>query len=506
MSDSYIKEAEILIENVGKSGRYQIYSSIFMVGYSLVCFYSVTLVPLQKIRPEAECIQKNQIPKKYETCSPENYCDPNYEKRIISSENYMKNWYSEFGIDCDTESSFDFLISCVFFADLLTMIFLSSLPDIFGRKKILLIQTYGLISVLLISFFISGIKIMTLIWFFYEIFNYIFYLFYVYSSEIMSQKYFSFVCSLINIAFPVTGILNTILFYNFRDWRINHVIITFIAITCGILFKLIAVESPKYSVHKLDTQTLVISLKKIASINGTLNSCEKDLDAFLKKFSHLENKIVRYSVSDEEANASLFQILKNDKNMLKHFLIVTLAFVTVHLIFFGVLLNIEKFDNNVILISIILYSSEIIGELSSGYLAQKYGRIKVLTISFYLCGISFFIFEFLTQIFYLKLIFCFLGNLGISSCFNVIIIYISEIFDVKIKSVACSYSRIPAKLSVMISPYLMSYLTYPFILLGILSILTGYLMNECRETLVIENKNIKPRANSLKDYLMNENS
>jgi MFS family permease len=509
MSDTYFHEANTLIQKAGKSGFFQIYSSVFIIGYALVCYYCVTSVPLQKFRPEAECSLKNEIPPNFVKCTSENYCDPNYIRRYTPAENDYNNWYTDFKIDCNTECSFDFLISCVFCASFISMIILSSLPDTKGRKKLLIVEVSGIISVLIISLFTSGIKTMTVLWIIYEFFNHIYCVLTIYASETMSQEYYTFVCSTINICFPLSGFLNSLLFYCLRDWRLVHLVLTIMAISCGLLFKYIAVETPQYNLNKLDTQTFVKSREKISTFNGTYDSIKKELETFSARFKNLEpnsiEKIERYEGTD----TSFYEVLKKDRNLLKEFMIISFAFTTVQFIIFGVLLNIEKFDDNVIVFSIILYSSEITAEMISGYLAQKYGRIKILQISFYLCAISFLLFHLMSHLLYLGLLFCFMGNFGIASSFNVIIIFISELFDVKIRSAACSYSRIPGKLAVIISPYVMSYLSSPFVLFSVMSILSGCLINQCKETLVNENiinrSESYTKMNPLKDNLFKGN-
>jgi hypothetical protein len=151
-------------------------------------------------------------------------------------------------------------------------------------------------------------------------------------------------------------------------------------------------------------------------------------------------------------------------------------------VFYGVLLNIEKFSENVLLFSIMLYISEISAEFISGLLAQKYGRIPVLKYSFYVAGFSFLLFEMLTNHEIIKYFFCFWGNFGISSTFNVMTIYIAEVFDVKIRSTASSYCRIPSQFIVIFSPYIISRMPYPFVIFFVLTLSSAYAISLCKDT------------------------
>ncbi len=492
MSDEMEVEGQKILTKAGKGGRFQLISSVFIIGYSFIMFYNVTSLPLQKIRPEAICRNKDDISDDFIPCTQDSYCDPNYEK-IILKEKSLNNWYLDFEVDCDTEKNFDFIISSIFIGGFLSYIFLSKWADIIGRKLVLQFEIYGLLTIVIISIFANNLYIIAGLWFLYEFCNHVYSLLHIYTSEIASQEYFSFICSLSNICFPLTGLINSLLFFSLRDWRLVHLIFTVIAVISAIVFKMTLIETPPYSLKIKDTKTFVESVKKIALYNGTLELVNNDLESFEKNFSYLRKSLNKLNKKEDllleehkllyNSNVTLYDMFMNDTNFRKEYLIIIYCYAMCNFIFFGVLLNIEKYDDNVFLFSIILYSSEMTAEFLSGIMAQKYGRVVVIKYNFYLCCVSFIFFNFLNNIKIFRFFFCFTGNFGISASFNVMAIYLAEVFDISIKSQATSTVRIPTQFVVIFSPYIVSRMPSPFILFGVLSGLAGYFIQYCKETL-----------------------
>jgi MFS family permease len=505
MSDEdLIQDGNRLINHAGKKGRFQKISTIFIIGYSFIMFYNITSLPLQKIRPVAVCRIKENIFENFLPCTQESYCDPRYEK-IIKREESINNWYLDFNVDCQTEGNFEFIISAIFFGGFLSYVGLSTWADRFGRKRVLQFEVYGLLVIITLALFARNLLVICFLWFCYEFCNHVYSLLQIYTAETMSQEYFSVICSLSNICFPLTGLLTSILFYSIRDWRIVHLIFTSFALVCGVIFKFYIVETPPYSLEKKDIYTFLLSIRKIAQVNGTDQTISKEINEFENKYINLgspsvrnvkilkENKdsLLGFDIPDDN-KVSFWEVFKNDQKFRKQFLIVLFIYCVVQLVFYGVLLNIEKFSENVLLFSILLYTSEISAEFISGILSQKYGRIPVLKYSFYLSGMSFLMFELLTQIPTIRYFFCFWGNFGISSSFNVMTIYIAEVFDVKIRSTAVAYSKIPSQFVVIFSPYIISRLSYPFVNFCVLLCSCGYSIGMCKETKI----EVAPRKNS----------
>lgn len=498
------EDGKLLIEKAGTHGRFQGLSCYFIISFAYLSFYGITTIPYQKIRPEALCRLKDDYSSTYFKCDHDTYCDSNYEKIILKDES-INNWIVDFEIDCEGEKSFNIIISFMFSGAFIGNIILSPLGDIYGRKPVLYFEAYGIIVIMVVALFSPSFYLVCILWFFYEGLNHIYTVLMLYASEIMSQEYFSVICSLCSCTFPLTGLLTSVLFFYIRDWRIIHAIFTVFGVAMGILLKIIIVESPQFllSIKKVDP--FLITIEKIAKINRTFEDIKDDINQFRLKYNKgsrrnssivsnidLKEVLVDDKIEDSKKlnSVSIIEYFKNDSTFRIEFIVISMSFALINLVFFGVLLNIEQMDNdNIFLFSVVLYTSEIIAEFGSGFLAQKYGRIYIIKVCGYLSAVTFAGFQLFSGSFILKIFFCFWGNFGAAGVFNVVIILQAEIFDVKIRSTALSYSKLPGYFITIISPFIISIVSYPFFMYAILLGLIGFFINNCKETLDLSNPN-----------------
>jgi hypothetical protein len=89
--DDMERDAQLLLQGAGKSGKFQKVSFVFIIGYSFIMFYNVTSLPLQKIRPEALCRYKDEPFDNFKPCDHETFCNNNYEKGIDMTRYAIQN-------------------------------------------------------------------------------------------------------------------------------------------------------------------------------------------------------------------------------------------------------------------------------------------------------------------------------------------------------------------------------------------------------------------------------
>jgi len=142
--------------------------------------------------------------------------------------------------------------------------------------------------------------------------------------------------------------------------------------------------------------------------------------------------------------------------------------------YFGIILNLGKMKGNFYLNSIHALLGELVAELLSGKLADKFGRIRIFILS---CNVG-------TIRYTLYLIspsynffFIFNAMIGYSSIFNTICIYTPEIYPTKIRNIAFSYSTFISKLSPICVPIFTdlvpNLIDFSFILCGIIAGIIG---------------------------------
>jgi hypothetical protein len=106
----------------------------------------------------------------------------------------------------------------------------------------------------------------------------------VFSNEIMSQDYYTYLVALINVMFPIAGILISVMFYLFRNWFVIHFIMIGIMILALIVFYFINIETPQFLLANHKDVDFVNTIKYVSQINGTEKETEKELQAFESKF------------------------------------------------------------------------------------------------------------------------------------------------------------------------------------------------------------------------------
>lgn len=156
--------------------------------------------------------------------------------------------------------------------------------------------------------------------------------------------------------------------------------------------------------------------------------------------------------------------------------------MVVKVVFYGVLLNVEKFGENIFIFSTVMYVSEVIAESSSGYAAEVYGRKVVLVDSFLVCMIAFLLSNFFFSTPYISIILFFLGTFCISAAFNVIFIYTPELFETNVRASATSYSKLFGNFNSMFSQFIISKIAKPFLFFSALSGVAFICMKMCKET------------------------
>jgi hypothetical protein len=120
--------------------------------------------------------------------------------------------------------------------------------------------------------------------------------------------------------------------------------------------------------------------------------------------------------------------------------------------------------------------------MSSGILANHYGRITVTEILSYLGGFAFTFSYFLEDGTLFKNLILFLSAFGFAGSLNLLFIYTNELFPLSIKALTFGLMFLMSRAGGVCVPFFLNNSFYP-IILGFLSISCGYLMGKLPETL-----------------------
>jgi hypothetical protein len=187
-------------------------------------------------------------------------------------------------------------------------------------------------------------------------------------------------------------------------------------------------------------------------------------------------------IEEIKTNYNIIQIfqLKSQRRLIWMLLYIWF-FITV--CFYGIFTSLNKSSGNIFIKSIITYTGEVIAEMSSGILANKYGRVIVTETLSYIGGIAFILSYFISDDFAsMKSIVLFISSFGFAGAMNLLYIYTNEIFPLSIKALTFGMMYLCSRAGGVFVPLFLSSNYYP-IIMGLLSISCGYLMGKLDETL-----------------------
>ena len=190
------------------------------------------------------------------------------------------------------------------------------------------------------------------------------------------------------------------------------------------------------------------TLKEIAEINNKTKDFNDYIGAHKENLDFiLDTKKKDNEEKEEIPSISLRQIYSFDSqrsNMIKSLL----AFFSIGLIFYGIILNLAYTRFNFFITCYCCFAGEITGELASGILANKNGRIKVMTGFCFIGGICYLLFSIAKNslISYISIYF---ATMGLASTFNVIFIYTPELFPTPIRGKIFSYCFLISRIGAM---------------------------------------------------------
>ena len=147
------------------------------------------------------------------------------------------------------------------------------------------------------------------------------------------------------------------------------------------MFIIILENSPRTYFTKGNKQEAVNVLKKIAIFNGKLEDLEEAIkDKEFEEFLSNNNEEINKSLLIKKKYGYL-DLLKYPSIRTK-FLIFSFMFMSTHILTNAVVINTQSMIGNVYINIMVLYLTEIIGSLSSGYIINipKFGRKKSIMV------------------------------------------------------------------------------------------------------------------------------
>jgi MFS family permease len=378
---------DLAFESVGTNGKFQKMVSVVVISVASMALLSGIAFPFLTKKPEMLCREKGNELSSFHICHDEEIC---YNNNIEYLKNPYKNLYNiayEFDMYCENAYFAGVIGTAFFFGGIVGSVLLSPIPDNYGREKIYKILLFCVFAVHLCFLLSSSLVGISVLNFIAGVVSYCYSMSTLIITEYLDSKFSGIIMSLNNAVFPMTGILLAFFFMYINNWRVLFCITSLSTLLTAFLGYKYFLESPRWLNSKNRMTECFDTFRKIAEMNGKEDS--------YKTFIEANANLVKSSSDLKEIKKgyNLFDIMKLKSQRKKFFLLIYIWFAS-GFCFYGLILNIEHLGGDIFIDSIITFTGEIISELSSGFLADEFGRVIVLEISGALGGVAFILWEF----------------------------------------------------------------------------------------------------------------
>ena len=478
-----------IFEVVGLEGAYQNTLLIInlLTGF-LPCIYSFQIPYLTK-HPSffVQKLKSDNPHKIYELEFNQELCDSSLYNITKNPSKSIINWSYTYDLYCDKETYITIITSIIFVGMMIGTLTIVPAFDKYGRSVILKICVTISLITYLNQLFCIGPKHLIIINFFGGMIFPIFGVGYSLFTEFFKKDKNGLLIGILNGIYPLGGIIFCLYFLIINNWRLLYLITSIIHIYYTYIVFRYFLESPRWLHSVGRKEECIETLTKLAEYNGRQ---EQWLD-FQKNNQDIINKIGTPLLEKKEEKKfrnkkeikktyNIIQILqfKSQRNI---FIKLVLMDICVLYNYYGIILNLGKMQGNFYLNSIFAFLGELISELFSGKLADKFGRIVIFDIC---CGVGVlgFICYLISPSF--KFFFIFIAMIGFGGIYNVIAIYMPEIYPTKIRNIAYSYTFFIARIGPICVPIISqnfpNFINYSFIISAFIACLISLTLEETK--------------------------
>lgn len=471
---------DMALESTNLRGKYQFILSVIVIFYSLTVFLISAGYPYLTLIPDILCQSKldeslNQN-NNYASCEMELYCNVRNSMNMkIDMTTTLDNFALKYELYCN-RNSFSSLINSAFFLGAVAgVIVCASYPDTIGRlpvlKALLIINMVNQIN-MLIGFNVYHIILCSFFSGFCTFSNSVLSFLII---EKMDETWSAIIMSARSAAYGLVGVIVGFYYLFINNLKLLLIINIAISALCYYLTITYLVESPRWLMSKNRIEESIECLRGMARVNGSQEQLETFLtvNSEIIKTANKETTVVKESLT-------LLQIFQLKSQQIRVYtLAYTWFFLTAGVI--GYYASLNQGGGNVIVAGIMSFTAEFVAEMSSGILANFFGRIFMLEILIFLGGASFIIAFFLGDNI-IKTLLQFMVSFGLNGAINLLYIYTNEIFPISIKGLTFSFMYLISRLGGATAPIFLKTSLYPLIFGG-LSISSGFLVGRLEETL-----------------------
>jgi MFS family permease len=513
------------IDLAGNEGKFQKIIFTILVIASFISSLTVTITPFHKELPNYFCfnLQEFRDDNDYDIYKKNNnyklfydedciikHCsnNPNFvnEKLTVLVADYSKlgNLVTELNIFCEIDSYFAVYSQYLFVGRLLGLIVFSYISDKYGRFQSFNIMVFSLLFCYLAFFFLKEKFLFFVIGMISNACMFLWNLVGLMSTEMMSERLYNLANSLISTAFSLTGIMNIIFMYVFSNWNVILISQIFIIIILLYLTKIYMIETTSFLLIEKRYDELAKTIEFISSKNND-NIKHKQVLNELEKIKHKLNinlKLTDDNLSIKEKNG-LRNFIEIFRSALGPYLIIfnsfgnvlnivqmIIPYTTSIFIYYGQLFFIEEIPGSIYFNLMLVFTAEVIFELLSGQLFLMMEKKTIITLSFLLSTLGcFVVYVFDNHV--IKLAMLFLVTMCNAINFVAMSVFMSDNFEVSVKSTSSSLVSLLSNMYMMFSARIIYLFGSSYLAFGAFSLIATLNM------IIIKDKKLNASGQSL---------
>ena len=468
---------DLALESTNQRGRYQIYLILIVLFLPFSTYVIAAGYPYLTDVPVINCQLKEKPDSPFERCNMEEFCKDESKYNIqFDYKQSIDNYALKYKLYCSKANLCPFLNSSFFFGAVIGVVICANYPDKIGRLPVLkFLMVINILAQLNYLFAINFYHILIVASFsgFATYFNSVLSLMIV---EVMDPIWSGLTMSARSASYGFVGIVLGFYFWIFNNLIFMLFMNVVISVAGYWLVMKYFVESPRWLNSQNRLEDAINALEQMAIINNSKDHFDQFMD--VNKEVLQQNKKELKQVKHEYNIIQIFQ-LKSQQFYIYNLMYIWFIMSACFYVNFTAL---NKNKGNLYLKSIFTYVGEVISEMSSGILANKFGRVKVVEILSYLGGAAFILSYFIPDDYnFTKSLVFFTSSFGFSGAFNLLYIYTNELFPMSIKALTFGFLYLMSRAGGVMIPLFLATSYYP-IIIGGLSISCGHLMAKLPET------------------------
>jgi MFS family permease len=458
----------LLLENFHKLGKYHFLLALVTNFSMVLSYYIIVSLAIEQIPPTVYCKDETGL---FTKCTMTYICEnPNTEYQISKTES-IHNWKLKYSLYCQDEIYFQYLTSLVFACSIMSATIMSIFADKFGRKLIFQIEVIGNLISFIVLYFENSLLTIFIGVIINELSSHILFTAMLYMFEYFPKNYYIYLMSGHSALNGLVGFLVGLYAFTFGETEFLKLTMVIISLLILLYSFTLLGESPGWlldlieknvnrerNLERLREEYIFMCTYNNFQVHQSIDEFESTLNK-IELFTAKADVLSQSSTSSETFFSFIYEHI-NDKVFRKRFIMAIYLWIVNQVLFYGTITNLNKFNMYIEHAYQTFFVTFIIGNILVGVFSNKLGLYNIvkyfsmLSIIPLIVLILYFM-EYLTLdysfVFVLFITFEFFSIFLIQSIYN----YIPSLFEPRIRSISSAYTKIPAKILLIIMPFIL---------------------------------------------------